>query len=125
LAALTAGAIPSRAIAGRSATGVGRSAETAAYLRFATYPPLIGDSFGLEGTGIAPTHLALTEATELPGLGEAFALVFTGSADARLEQATYRVAHPALRRFDLFLVPIGSSAKGKPQQYEAIVNRLP
>jgi uncharacterized protein DUF6916 len=125
-AALAAGALPSRALAGGSPTAVagGRGSETAAYLRFATYPPLVGESFGVGGAGIPSTQLQLTGATELPSSGEAFSLVFTGPADALLEQATYRVEHPTLRRFDFFLVPIGSSRSGKPQQYEAIVYRL-
>src|SRR2546428_5239357 len=58
-----------------------------------------------------------------PAGGECFSLVFVGGSVA-LSQGTYRVEHPALGTFQLFLVPGGSDKYGA-QSYVAIINRLP
>ena len=58
-----------------------------------------------------------------PAGGECFSLVFVGGSVA-LSQGTYRVEHPALGSFQLFLVPGGSDKYGA-QSYVAIINRLP
>lgn len=58
-----------------------------------------------------------------PAGGECFSLVFVGGSTA-LSQGTYRVEHPALGSFQLFLVPGGPDKYGA-QSYVAIINRLP
>jgi hypothetical protein len=49
----------------------------------------------------------------------AFSLHFSGGPADSLEQGTFFVEHDELGEFALFIVPAG------PQQYTAIINRLP
>jgi hypothetical protein len=90
--------------------------------RLDSYVPLVGSTFdvGPEGEQVA---VELLSATELPGRGECFSLVFRAAADARLDQRTYRVEHSALGDFPLFLVPLGPANDGR-LELEAVVNRL-
>ena len=72
--------------------------------------------------------VALIEATDLtPRAGQhaaaqerraPFSIVFRGPATPILPQRIYRLEHPALGTFDLFLVPIGPDECG--MRYEAI-----
>jgi hypothetical protein len=48
-----------------------------------------------------------------------FSLLFRGPRDSGLRQATYRLEHERLGRFDLFLVALRPDKKGK-MRYEAI-----
>jgi hypothetical protein len=57
-----------------------------------------------------------------PSGGECFSLVFVGGSKA-FEQGTYRIAHPSLGTFQLFLVPSGADAVGA-QSYVATINRI-
>jgi Domain of unknown function (DUF6916) len=52
---------------------------------------------------------------------EPFSLVFAGPADPRLEQRVYRLRHPDLGAFELFLVPIGYDPEDG-LLYEAVFN---
>jgi hypothetical protein len=70
----------------------------------------VGD---LSGPGQAP---ALRDAED------AFSLVFSGPASARVASGVQRLSHPELGTFDLFLVPVG--APGPDQGLEAVVNRV-
>ena len=60
-----------------------------------------------------------SDATEEQGM-ERFSVFFLGSPEFLLPQATYRLAHPEMGEFDLFLVAIGKEADG--YRYEAIYN---
>ena len=91
--------------------------------RHRTYVPLVGTVFTVHRADGDPLCVELMAATELPGRGECFSLVFRGPADAPLDQRTYRVQHPALGDFPLFLVPLGPAAGGG-LEFEAVVNRL-
>lgn len=53
---------------------------------------------------------------------EQFSVVFRGPLERPLPQATYRLAHPVLGSFLLFLVPIGREPAGI--KYEAVFNRF-
>ncbi len=53
---------------------------------------------------------------------EAFALLFRGDANDRLNQGMYRVEHATLGTFDLFIVPVAQDQAGR--YYEAVFNRL-
>jgi hypothetical protein len=97
-------------------------AEEVAY-RYGTYVPLIGTTFDVERPGGDRVAVELVGATELPGRGECFSLVFRGPSDAPLDQRTYRLEHRSLGDFPLFLVPLGPNADGA-QELEAVVNRL-
>ena len=52
---------------------------------------------------------------------EPFSLTFVGPRDTPLPQATYSLEHSDLGSLDIFLVPIGPDASGKPR-YEAVFN---
>ena len=88
-----------------------------------TYLPLVGSTFDVERPNGDRVAVELVDATELPGRGECFSLVFHGPTDIPLDQRTYRVTHRELGDFPLFLVPLGPNADGA-QELEAVVNRL-
>lgn len=80
-------------------------------------------------TGYSVVEVALVEVKDLlpPGSTatdgrECFSLLFRGGT-AVLRQNTYRIDHPSLGRFQLFLVPGGPDDVGA-QSYVAIINRL-
>lgn len=56
--------------------------------------------------------------------GECFSLQFTGPRGRQFQQNTYRIEHPALGTFSLFITPIGRNDKGNGAiNYEAVINR--
>jgi uncharacterized protein DUF6916 len=57
--------------------------------------------------------------TEEAGM-ERFSVVFAGPADAVLPQRTYKMTHPEMGEFYIFLVAIGKEADGF--RYEAVYN---
>lgn len=80
-------------------------------------------------TGYSVVAVALVEVKDLlPGAAtdangrECFSLLFRGGS-AALTQNTYRIDHPALGSFNLFLVPGGPDSVGA-QSYVAIINRI-
>jgi hypothetical protein len=80
-------------------------------------------------TGYFTVDVALVEVKDLMPAGivakdgaECFSLLFRGG-NVALPQNTYRIEHPALGVFPLFLVPGGADESGG-QSYVAIVNRL-
>ena len=60
-----------------------------------------------------------SDATEQQGM-ERFSVVFLGSPEFLLPQNTYRLVHPEMGEFDIFLVAIGKDAEG--YRYEAVYN---
>lgn len=60
-----------------------------------------------------------SEAHEEAGM-ERFSVFFLGSREFLLSQATYRLAHPRMGEFELFLVPISQDENGF--RYEAVYN---
>jgi hypothetical protein len=80
-------------------------------------------------TGYSVVEVALAEVNDLMPAGstpangrECFSLLFRGGSVA-LPQNTYRIDHPSLGSFKLFLVP-GSPDDVGAQSYVAIINRL-
>lgn len=80
-------------------------------------------------TGYSVVEVALVEVKDLlppassPATGrECFSLLFRGGSVA-LPQNTYRIDHPSLGSFNLFLVPGGPDDVGA-QSYVAIINRV-
>jgi hypothetical protein len=59
------------------------------------------------------------DTTEEQGM-ERFSVFFLGSPEFLLPQATYRLAHPAMGEFDVFLVAIEKEPQG--YRYEAVYN---
>ena len=91
-----------------------------AHLRLETYLPHVGSTFLIRRRGTPPLRVRLTKITKLDS--GSFALIFRGPRSAEFEQsAGFTVTHPALGRFPLAVVPIGSARRG--QLYEAIVAR--
>jgi hypothetical protein len=60
-----------------------------------------------------------SDATEEQGM-ERFSVMFVGSPEFLLPQNTYRLVHPEMGEFDIFLVAIGKEADG--YHYEAVYN---
>jgi hypothetical protein len=80
-------------------------------------------------TGYSVVEVTLVEVKDLLPSGspatdgrESFSLLFRGGT-AVLRQNTYRMQHPSLGGFQLFLVPGGPDSVGA-QSYVAIINRL-
>jgi hypothetical protein len=51
-----------------------------------------------------------------------FSLIFTGIPSPWLSQGMYKLDHPKVGEFELFLVPIGPDAAG--MHYQAVFSRL-
>jgi len=51
---------------------------------------------------------------------ERFSVFFLGSPEFLLPQNTYRLAHPQMGEFDVFLVAVGKEANG--YRYEGVYN---
>jgi hypothetical protein len=84
----------------------------------AVFESQLGSAFQIVAApGAAPQRVYLTTATRSQTIGltngkaaeptPAFSLIFRGTAGPRLTQGIYRVEHPKLGVFPLFLVPIG------------------
>jgi hypothetical protein len=81
-------------------------------------------------TGYSTVDLALVEVKDLaPGANtartgaECFSLLFRGGSVA-LKQNTYKIEHPSLGTFPLFLTP-GTADDNGAQSFVAIINRIP
>jgi hypothetical protein len=59
------------------------------------------------------------DSTEEQGM-ERFSVFFLGSPEFLLPQGTYRLAHPEMGEFEVFLVAIGKEPNG--YRYEAVYN---
>lgn len=96
-----------------------------------TFAARVGETFQFFPDGAVGVPTRLVEVTPLGGSatgsavgagpvgrGQAFSLVFRTARDVRVPQRIYRLEHPALGTFELFLVPIGPDAEG--MRYEAV-----
>src|SRR4051812_5107971 len=115
-----------RALAGVDASslegpGIGKPQRGAAHLRRATYLPLVGTQFRVHAAGQRALRVKLIEVRPLRSPGDAFSLLLRGTR-ANVEGGTYRIDHPRLGRFDLFVNPVGRGVKGL--DLEAVVNRI-
>lgn len=120
VAALAAGVVPAgRALGADSGLKPLRGGPT--YLRHETFVPHVGSTFRVARPGLQPLRVRLLESKLLQGPGMSFSLLFHGKPRARILQGIYRVEHPSLGGFDLFLVPVGRGVRG--QDLEAVINR--
>jgi hypothetical protein len=93
-------------------------------LTLESFAPVVDDDFTLHaGAGAEPLTLRLAEATAGgppfgPRSRPPFALLFRGPAGPILPQRIYRLEHPTLGAFELFLVPLEPDAGGA--RYEAV-----
>ena len=77
--------------------------------------PASGDSIDVELTEVRELRRACAERGELRN---PFAIRLRGAGGERLPQESYRIEHPALGVFTVFMVPV--SRPGRPTAYEAI-----
>ena len=105
-----------------AASGIGKPFGGPAYLRHATFVPLVGSSFRLHVPDARPLSVELIQARRLDGVGESFSLLFRGDKRASIADCICRFEHPALGGFDLFVSPVSRGVKG--QDLEAVINRI-
>lgn len=99
-------------------------------LKRSTFEPHVNGTFVLHVEALRPTEVKLASVRDLPGAAGAalqdpegqFSLLFRGPRQPAIDQGTYRLEHPAVGSFVLFLVPVGESADAR--HYEAIFNRI-
>lgn len=93
--------------------------------------PPVAEEFGraLNSTFTAgvdgrPVELQLVKVEEKAGPrhDNAFSIEFAGPLEPSLEQGIYRLEHPGLGSFDLFLVPVAGDDDG--YVYESVFTRL-
>ncbi len=129
MAALVAGA----GGAGRALAGVGSSDITEgpgigmphggpAYLHRGSYAPLVGSEFTLHRPGARTLRMKLVETNVRPGVGDSFSLLFRGRRTSGVESGIFRIEHPRMGSFELFLSPVGRGVKGL--NLEAVINRI-
>jgi hypothetical protein len=126
LLAGTGGAGRALAGGGRSditdAPGIGMPSGGAASLHLATYEPLVGTEFKLTRPDSRKLRMKLVAATKGPGPGESFSLLFRGRRTTGVDGGIYRLEHPRMGSFELFLSPVGRGVKGL--NLEAVINRI-
>ena len=105
------------------------AADPLSHYTRATFESYLNSIFRLYA-GSTTVDLALVEVMDLiPGTSnpqtgrECFSLLFRGGSVA-LPQHSYKIEHPSLGTFQLFLVPGGPDDNGA-QSFVAIINRLP
>jgi hypothetical protein len=108
--------------AGLDGPRIGKPQGGPAYLRHATYEPLVGTEFRVHVPGARALRLRLVEARPLHSPGEAFSLLFRGRRRVEIHGGTYRLEHRALGSFELFVNPVGRGVKGL--DLEAVINRI-
>jgi uncharacterized protein DUF6916 len=86
----------------------------------------LNTAFHVEVDGTKPIELQLvevihrkSEANEQAGM-ERFSALFAGPLECFLPQQLYRMSHPEMGEFEIFLVPIKQGAEGF--KYEAVYN---
>ena len=92
----------------------------------ADFEKCLNTNFRVELTSPRPIDVKLiavtqrdSEPNEQAGM-ERFSVIFAGPLDIFLPQNTFRLTHPEMGEFDVFLVPIGREADGF--RYEAVYN---
>lgn len=103
------------------------------YYTSATFKPYVKTLFHLRSGRSDTRYVRLVEVKDIcdasdqesvKTLGDCFSLVFLGMRNQTSKQNTYKVQHPALGKFSLFLVPVGRRTPRTNQQYyQAIINR--
>lgn len=83
-----------------------------------------GSAFQIYFEDDEPTEAELVEVTELKTRPrqETFSLFFRTANGSVNPQPIYKITHPQIGAFELFLVPASQSDKGV--DYEAVINRL-
>lgn len=93
-------------------------------LQKADFEARLGERFEVQVNGVEPVTVELAELTDRSTAAmESFSLLFRGASDRVFGHNTYRVIHPALGEFDLFLGPVVTN-KTDGIYYQAVFNRL-
>src|SRR5262249_8368780 len=96
-----------------AASRIGKPKDDPAYLRHATYAPLVGSDFRLHRHGARALRVQLIEARrDERSPGETFSLLFRAHARAGVDARMYRFEHPALGSFELFVSPVSRGTHG-------------
>ena len=89
----------------------------------ATFKSYLKSIFALQtSAGVVELTLVTIRDMPAPPGGECFTLLFRGGAQS-LGQGIYKMSHPSLGTFQLFIVPVGTDKFGA-QGYLATINRL-
>ncbi|HEY3267950.1 MAG TPA: twin-arginine translocation signal domain-containing protein [Armatimonadota bacterium] len=115
-------------VAGASLAGLpSRCAPLSQDLTLTAFAALVDSSFEFTAAD-APVRMRLMSATRRPSRSqsrsvrlEVFSLIFQAPPEAKLPAAIYRVTHPRMAPFDLFISPVDL---GGLRRYEAVFTRL-
>ena len=118
----TGAALAGAAGLGAAAPGIGKPKPGAAYLHHASYVPLVGTTFRVHRPEARALRVKLIEARKLRSRGESFSLLFRGKPQAGFGSGIFRLQHPALGDFELFIGPVDRGVKGL--HLEAVINRI-
>ena len=121
-----AGAISTAAVAGIAAPAVSAAVASSSRLTRSTFLAAMGDDFMFEREAVRDTVAKLTKveplaAARTPGEAEhRFRAVFKVNSPEGLDQLTYRVRHPRMGEFVMFVSPKSE----RRDVVEAIFNRI-
>jgi Domain of unknown function (DUF6916) len=107
---------------GAAASGIRKSKDGPAYLSHAAYVPLVGTEFRLHPPGTRALPVRLIEARQTQSVGESFSLLFRTRVRGGIDGGIYRLEHPSLGGFELFVSPVSRGVRG--QEIEAVINRI-
>jgi len=107
---------------GVAASGIRKPNGGPAYLRHTTYAALVGAEFRLHRPGARSLKVRLIEARQRRSAVDSFSLLFRAHPRAGVDGGTYRLEHPALGEFELFVAPVSRGVKGL--DLEAVINRI-
>lgn len=92
-------------------------------LKEADFEPYLTQKFEVHIEGVSPVEVELAEiADRSTNSMESFSLFFRGAKNRVFPQNTYRLTHPAMGEFVLFLGPVDMK-KTDGVYYEAVFNR--
>jgi Domain of unknown function (DUF6916) len=117
-----ASALPGATTMGAAASGIRRPNGSPDYLSYPSYARLVGADFRLHRSGARTLGVRLIEARESRSAVDSFSLLFRGNRRAAVDAGIYRLEHPSLGRFELFLSPVSRGVKGL--DLEAVINRI-
>jgi len=111
------------------------SVEQLGYYTKSAFAPYVNTRFRVFLNSKSTRSLQLVEVQDCPGQpsqvdaganspgAECFSLLFTMPPGKPFTQDTYMIEHDALGTFYLFLVPVGTHSKTRPDYYEAVLYR--
>jgi hypothetical protein len=107
---------------GAAASRIRKPTGGPAYLSHVTYAALLGSEFRIHRPGVGTLPVRLIEARRAPSAVDSFSLLFRAHPRAGLGGGMYRLEHPALGGFELFVSPVSRGVKGL--DLEAVINRI-